>query len=1277
MAYKVVKYGKKAERRNYSRMRYDVELPYLIEIQTESFKKFIESDLADLLHDISPIEGLQGTKRLYFENPVVDYSKNLSTQECKKKDLTYSRTITVTARLVNADGSQALENEKIVLCELPMMTPTGTFIINGAERVIVSQIVRSAGCYFASQLDKKVNQIKYTGQMIPTRGAWIEFEAGAKDLFYAKVDRSKKIYLTTLLRAIGFKSDSQIKDFFGKELIIDTLVKDDKDTPDKAVVEVYSKLRGGESVPAAAAREFLRSRLFDNRRYDLAEVGRYKFNKKLDFTNRLLGQTLAQDILLSSGEHFEKGTIITKDILNLIKANRSDFRVEAISEEDTLQNQAINEVFAYRNPSLGDGLYVKTNISNIKTGEIILEENEEITPETIKKITENKNDLDENVTNYFLTGNIFNKSDSRAATMVEMIKILVKDATTGKNKVVNVIGNDQTETAIHVTVSDIIANVSYYLNLYEGIGSVDDIDHLGNRRLRLIGELLKNQFRIGLARTEKNIVDRMSTASGFDNLTIASIINTSPLSSALKTFFGSSQLSQFMDQTNPLSELTQKRRVSALGSGGLSRDRAGIDVRDVHNTHYGRICPIETPEGQSIGLISSLASYSKVDKFGFIQTPYLVFDRNGVKNGVVNPIITNEYKYLTADEEAEVVIASASTNLNPDGTIADEKVIGRLNGETSFFDPSDVSYMDVSPKQIVSVATATIPFLEHDDASRALMGANMQRQAVPLLKPESPIVGTGMEYKAAKDSGATVVCKKAGYVTFVDAEKIVITNKPTEKKEMSGKVLFDPKDKEYTFETAKTLSDYGLATEQIYELITFARSNQDTCVLQKPIVAYGAWVDEDEIIADGPSTDQGELALGRNVTVAFMTWKGYNYEDAVIMCEDLVKNDVYTSVHIDEYEVQTRDLRSTSSKEEITRDLPNVGSDALRQLDQDGIVMKGYEVHENDILVGKITPRGASEPDSQQKLLLSVGNTKMNEHKDTSLRVPHGEGGIVRDIQILHKKQDVLPVGVNESIKVFVAKKRKIREGDKMAGRHGNKGVISKILPREDMPYTEDGRPIDIMLNPLGVPSRMNIGQILEIALGYAAKKLGIKVATPVFDGVNDKELLEIMKEAGVSSDGKVTLYDGQTGLPYQNKISVGTMYMIKLSHMVDDKLHARAVGPYTLVTQQPMGGKAQNGGQRFGEMEVWALYAYGAAYILQEMLTVKSDDMMGRNLVYSAISSGKPIPKPSLPESFRVLTHELQALGLYVELINSETGENDAIKSIVTEKIKSKRRRV
>ena len=1295
MEYRDVKYGKKAQRRNYSKMRYDIDLPDLIEIQTKSFKWFIDEGIKELLEDISPIEGHNGDLKLYFEEHYLSEPK-YSIQESKIRDVNYAKQLSARVKLENAITGEVRENV-VLMCEIPFMTPSGTFVINGAERVVVSQIIRSAGAYFTSELDKKLNQTKFSAQVIPTRGAWIEYELGSKNIMYAKLDRSKKVPMTTMMRALGFSKKKDIYEVFGKSLYMDaTFDKDETKNSDEAIIDLYSKLRQGEKVPADAAREFVRMRLFERRRYDLAAVGRYKFNKKLDVLQRIENQYTATDIIdPNTGEVLvPKETKITKSIIDLLRENRHALRKEVIPKEESLQNETPDEILAIRLPDGGDELYTKENIINLRTGEVLVAKNTLINEEVFAILRRSRQSLDEKVIKYFFGAkDIYEKEQERSGVIVEMIEVTVKDKETERIYPVKVLGNDQREDREHITLSDIVASMSYYLNMYDGLGNTDDIDHLGNRRLRLIGELLKNQFRIGLARAEKNIKDKMSTTT-FADATPSNIINMTPLAGAIKTFFGSSQLSQFMDQINPLAELTQKRRVSALGTGGLARDRAGVEVRDVHNSHYGRICPIETPEGPSIGLISSLATYGKVDQYGFIQTPYLKVDRSSGE-----PVVTENIHYLTADEEYHEVIASAATVLNEQGVITEEKVIGRHRGETSMFDLEEVTYMDVSPKQIVSVATSTIPFLEHDDASRALMGANMQRQAVPLLKTDSPIVGTGIEYRAAKDSGSVIVADVTGFVTYADGTKITITQKPDDKIIVGNNVLFDPT-QEFTYQTAKTLKDYGMGDSKTFNLINFFRSNQDTNVLQRPIVKEGEFVEKGDTIADGPSTDHGELALGRNVTVAFMTWEGYNYEDAIILSEDLVKEDVYTSIHIDEYEIETRELKTGNGREEITREVPNAGYDALKNLDERGIVIPGSEVKEGDILVGKITPKGVFEPSPSEKLIHAVIGEKSREYRDSSLRVPHGGGGIVQSIQYFSKKNgDVLPSGVNESITVYIAKKRKISEGDKMAGRHGNKGVISRILPREDMPYMADGTPIDIMLNPLGVPSRMNIGQILEIHLGIAAKSLGIKIATPVFDGLNDHDLKSIMKEAREKAldsikpsmpieemtdiekynyeldkkmlaefgeDGKVTLYDGRTGEAFDNRVSVGVMYMIKLSHMVDDKLHARSVGPYTLVTQQPMGGKAQNGGQRFGEMEVWALYAYGAAHTLQEMLTIKSDDMIGRNKVYSSITHDKPIPQASIPESFRVLTRELQSLGLYVELIDANTGENEATKSLV-----------
>ncbi len=1162
MNYKNVNYGKKAIRRNYSKVRTEVELPNLIEVQTKSFDWFVEAGLKELFDDISPISSYNGDLKIYFGDYHFDNPK-YDIVESKFRDINYSRPLKVKVKLENGSTGEVLEQE-LFMGDIPYMTPVGTFVINGAERVIISQIVRSSGVYYSKEIDKKTGQVKFSGQVIPTRGAWLEYEIGSKDVWYGKLDRSKKIPITTLLRAFGLSKNKQIIDLFGESDFLNaTFEKDTTTDSEEAAIEVYSKLRQGEKVPVDGARNLIESRLFDDRRYDLQKVGRFKYNLKLDLFNRAKGHYIVKDIVAKddifddvTGELvFTKGTKIAAkdskivgDILENLKKARSIFRTKINMGE-----------------TLGEDPYC------------------------------------------------------------EILEVKVIEGDNSHN--VKIIGNDSREDKLHITMSDIVASISYYFNLYQNVGHLDDIDHLGNRRLRLIGELLKNQFRIGFTKLEKNIVDRMSTVDAHE-ATPQNLINIKPLTSSLKEFFGSSQLSQFMDQINPLAEITQKRRISALGTGGIARDRAGVEVRDVHDSHYGRMCPIETPEGPSIGLITSLASYAKINEYGFIETPYLIakFDENG------NKYISDEQIYLSADKEEGVVIASASTALDSEGHIIEERVIGRRNGETEIVSPEEVDYMDVSPKQVVSVAASCIPFLEHDDATRALMGANMQRQAVPIINPESPIVGTGMEHKAAKDSGSACVSVMPGIVEYVDAKKIVV-------KETDANV-------------------------RTYKLYQFLRSNSSTVVFQRPIVAVGEQIEAGQILADGQSMQNGELALGRNVRVAFMTWDGYNFEDAVIMSEKLVMNDVYTSVHIDEFEIEARDTKL--GKEEFTCEVPNVSDEMKKNLDADGIIIPGSEVKEGDILVGKITPKGLTDPTPEEKLLLAIFGEKSREVRDTSLRVPHGGGGIVQSIQHFKKsKGDELAPGVNEVVRVYIVQKRKISEGDKMAGRHGNKGVISRILPEEDMPFTADGEPIDIMLNPQGVPSRMNIGQVLELHLGIAAKKLGIKVATPVFDGVSLEDLEEIMAEAGMAPDGKELLYDGRTGEPFENRITVGMMYMIKLSHMVDDKLHARSVGPYTLVTQQPMGGKAQNGGQRFGEMEVWALEAYGAAHTLQEMLTVKSDDIVGRNKVFRAIVDGAPIPEASIPESFRVLTRELQALGIHVELI-TESGENEVNKSLV-----------
>jgi DNA-directed RNA polymerase subunit beta len=1154
----------------------------------------METGLKELFEDISPITNFNGNVELYFGDFEFEPAK-YSVNECKEKDLNYSRPLKVSVRLKNKDlidsktgevlSDDNIVENKIFMGDIPMMTPVGTFIINGSERVIVSQIVRSAGVFFSEEVDKKTLQHKYLGQVIPTRGAWLEFEMGSKDILYAKIDRSKKILLSTMIKALGFSTRKQIVDIFGEhELLENTFEKDLTQNSEEAMKEVYAKIRQGETATIEGAREFFVSRLFDEKRYDLADVGRFKVNQKLDVVNRVKS-LLDKDITVK----------LSKDLIN------PETGEVIISKSSKLDYDSLE--------------LISNNRASLVQKVTFDKELEKDLKQIIDR--ENRNELAPEGEDESFVQNVVRN------TFVEVLNVDIKDDS-NETKRIKLIGNNSSEVALHITTSDILASISYYLNMFNGVGNLDDIDHLGNRRLRLIGELLKNQFRIGLAKMEKNVKDRMSTKDP-RTITPQNLINIRPLTSSIKEFFGSSQLSQFMQQTNPLDELTHKRRISALGPGGLTRDRAGFEVRDVHQSHYGRICPIETPEGQNIGLINSLACYVKVNKYGFIETPYLKIDK---KNGKV----TDELYYLSADQERDHIIAQANVALNEDMTIKEDRVVARQNGETRIFDKHRCDFMDVSPKQIVSVSTASIPFLEHDDANRALMGANMQRQAIPLLKPEAPFVGTGIEYKIAHDSGTSVIAKSDGVVEYVDGKEVRIRT------------------------TAGEL--------ERYELLKFLRSNQGTCINQTPIVKVGEKINAGDIIGDGPSMDQGELAIGRNVVVAFMTWNGYNYEDAVIMNERLVQDDVYTSIHIEKYEIEARDTKL--GKEEITREIPNVGEDGRRYLDADGIIIPGTEVKEGDILVGKVTPKGQTDPSPEEKLLLAIFGEKSREVRDTSLRVPHGGGGIVRSVQVFERGKDELNPGVNKSVRVYIVQKRKISEGDKMAGRHGNKGVISKILPQEDMPYLEDGTPIDIMLNPLGVPSRMNIGQVLEIHLGMAAKQLGIHVATPVFDGVEQDDLDKIMAEAKMSPDGKYVLYDGRTGRKFDNKVSVGVMYMIKLDHMVDDKLHARSVGPYTLVTQQPMGGKAQNGGQRFGEMEVWALEAYGAAYTLQEMLTVKSDDIIGRNKVFKAITDGKPIPSPSLPESFRVLTRELRSLGLYVELINKDTGVNEVDKSLV-----------
>ena len=1146
----------KITRRNYSRISGSLELPNLVEIQTNSYKWFKEVGIKEVFDDIYPITNFNETLSLEFVDCAFDEPK-YSVNESKDRDANYAAPIRATLRLINS-GTGEIKEQEVFMGDFPLMTDSGTFIINGAERVIVSQLVRSPGAYFADAIDKSGKTV-FEGSIIPSRGTWLEFENDAKDVLNVRIDRNRKIPGTVLLRALGLSSNEDIIDVFGEhEFILNTLAKDNTTNTEEALIEIYNKLRPGEPATLEGATNLLYTRFFDPKRYDLAKAGRFKFKKKLSLLDRIAGRILAEDVKDIDGNVVcTKGTVVTNEVVDKL---RPVFEAGAHTVE------------------------MKTNPRLESNG------------------------------------------------VLQVLNVYVDESRT---KVMKVIGTDLSLNCKYVTISDMIAAYSYMLNLVDifnsydlapedrvshmaRIGLLDDIDHLGNRRVRSVGELIQNQFRIGLSRMERVVKERMSL-SEVDSVTPQSLTNIRPLTAAMKEFFASSQLSQFLDQINPLAELTNKRRLSALGPGGLSRDRAGYEVRDVHASHYGRICPIETPEGPNIGLISTLASYAKINEYGFIETPY-----RKVNKCVIDE---DDVRYLTADEEKNYIIAQANVQTSDEGEILDEQVIARHLGENIMAKREDVDFIDISPKQIVSVATSCIPFLENDDATRALMGANMQRQAVPLLNPHTPFVGTGMEYQAARDSGAALVSKHNGTVSYVDAKRIEIVDDE--------------------------------AVVHKYRLTKFAISNAGTCINHKPIVKVGEEVVVGQVLADGPAMEQGELALGQNVLVGFMTWNGYNYEDAVIMSERLVKEDVYTSIHIDEYSIECRDTKL--GPEEITRDIPNVGDEARKNLNSDGIIMIGAEVKEGDILVGKVTPKGQAELSAEEKLLLAIFGEKSREVKDNSLRVPHGGAGIVHDIKIFDRKNgDELQPGVNRVVKVYIVQKRKISEGDKMAGRHGNKGVISKILPIEDMPHLEDGTPLDIMLNPLGVPSRMNIGQVLELHLGYAARQLGLYIATPAFDGLHREDLEALMKEAGMNEDGKQPVISGRTGEYFDSPVSVGIMYFVKLSHMVDDKLHARSVGPYSLVTQQPLGGKAQNGGQRFGEMEVWALEAYGAAYTLREILTVKSDDVVGRVKTYEAIVKGQPMPEPGLPESFRVLKKELQALALDIRLLDENDQEID-----------------
>jgi len=1154
----------KCTRKTFAKIGDFIEMPNLIKVQKDSYDWFVEEGLGEVLKDISPIVDYSGNLVLEFFDYYMEEKTKYTVEEAKERDATYSTRLHVKVRLINRETGEIKEQE-IYLGDFPLMTESGTFIINGAERVVVSQLVRSPGCYYAYEFDKTGKKV-FTSTVMPIRGAWIEYETDGNDVFWARVDRTRKIPVTCVLRAIGLVTDEQMVELFGEEpKLMATIQKDTIKTQEEALIEIYKKLRPGELPTVDAARNLFNGLFFDARRYDLAKVGRYKFNKKLSLSSRIAGKVAFNDIIdPETGEVLvEKDAIISKEIaediqntgLNIVDIKVNDQKVRIIGNGTVNIHKFVTDV----------------DISDLHF-------KEEVNYEVLKSILDTTD-----------------KKDLHKVLKERKEELIPK----------------------HITNEDIIASISYLFNLDHGIGNIDDIDHLGNRRIRCVGELLQNQFRIGLTRLERVVRERM-TIQDLDVVTPQTLINTKPITSSIREFFGSSQLSQFMDQTNPLSELTHKRRISALGPGGLSRERAGFEVRDIHYTHYGRLCPVESPEGPNIGLISALSSFAIINEYGFIETPYRKVDKETGK-------VTDAVTYMSADEEDNYIIAQASEPLDKDSKFVNKRIRVRHKSEITEVDRSQVDYVDVSPKELVSVAAAMIPFLEHDDVKRSLMGSNMQRQAVPLLMPESPIVGTGIEYRAAKDSGITVTAINDGVVEKVTSDEVKVRNKKNE--------------------------------IDTYKLRKFKRTNGGTCINQRPVVTRGEKVAKGDILADGPSTKDGEMALGRNVLIAFTTWEGYNYEDAVLISERLVKEDVYTSIHIEEYDCECRDTKL--GPEEITRDIPNVGDDSLKDLDENGIIRIGAEVRPGDILVGKVTPKGETELTAEERLLRAIFGEKAREVRDTSLRVPHGEAGTIVDVKIFTRdNSDELGPGVNQVIRCYIATKRKISVGDKMAGRHGNKGVISRILPVEDMPFLEDGTPVDIVLNPQGIPSRMNLGQVLEVHLGMAAKALGWKVATPVFDGATDEEIKELLKKAGLREDGKSIVYDGRTGEKFDNPITVGVMYMLKLHHLVDDKIHARSTGPYSLVTQQPLGGKAQFGGQRFGEMEVWALEAYGAAYTLQEMLTVKSDDVVGRVKTYEAIVKGENVPEPGVPESFKVLIKELQSLGLDVKLYSEDNQE-------------------
>ena len=1164
---KPVKVGRK-ERMTYAKINEVCEMPNLIEIQTKSYKWFVEEGLAEVLEDVSPIRDTTNTLSLEFADYSFAETPKYNQEECKERDATYATALTVKVRLINKETGE-IKEQPVFMGDFPLMTEKGTFVYNGAERAIVTQLVRSPGPYYDVEIDKS-NQKLYSSTIIPNRGAWLEYETDSAGVISVRVDRTRKLPITAFLRALGMSSNRDIIEVFGGDArLMKTLEKDNTRDSDDGVKEIYRRLRPGDPPTVDNARSMLTSLLFDSKRYDLAKVGRYKYNKKLGIHNRLINSIAAEDVIdPNTGEILvESGGFISREMAMVI--------------EDTGLASVV----------------VKSKANDNDTTKVI--GNQFVDP---------KKYIDFDLTPYKLSEKVF----------YPVLKEIL-DSAENEDAIRSGLASRKYELSPkHIILEDIIASVSYILNLNFDVGEVDDIDHLGNRRLRTVGELLQNQFRIGFARMERAVRERMTT----DNATPQGLINIRPVTAAVKEFFGSSQLSQFMDQNNPLAELTHKRRLSALGPGGLSRERAGFEVRDVHYSHYGRMCPIETPEGPNIGLIGSLTTYGIINQYGFIETPYRKVDKE-------KGIVTDKVEYLSADDEELMIIAQANELLDDEGHFVNNKVAVRgVKGEITMALKSEVDYMDVSPKQVVSVATAMIPFLENDDANRALMGSNMQRQAVPLLVTEAPYVGTGIEYKAACDSGAVVLASNAGVIEFVDAENIRIRRDDN-----------DGIDK--------------------YTMLKFKRSNQGTCINQRPIVSSGEHVEKGEVIADGPSTNLGEISLGKNLLIGFMTWEGYNYEDAIILNEKLLMNDVLTSLHIEKYECEARDTKL--GPEEITRDIPNVGEDVLKELDEEGIIRIGAEVKSSDILVGKLTPKSETDLTAEVRMLRAIFGEKSKEVRDTSLKVLHGEEGIVVDVRVFSRENNSeLPPGVNKIVRVYIATKRKINVGDKMAGRHGNKGVISRILPEEDMPFKEDGEPLQLMLNPLGVPSRMNVGQVLEVHLGLAAKAKGWYISTPVFDGASEQDVINLLDECGYSKTGKLKLRDGRTGEYFDNEVTVGYMYMLKLHHLVDDKIHARSTGPYSLVTQQPLGGKAQFGGQRFGEMEVWALEAYGAAYTLQEILTVKSDDIIGRVKTYEAIVKGENIPEPGIPESFKVLIKELQALSLDVRVMS---GDNKEIK--------------